>query len=63
MTLKSAWFMSHRIREAMRKGAAPSADGWRASAHCRGRRNLHRPQVARPRRGGMHHKNAVLDPD
>ena len=27
ITLKSAWFMSHRIREAMRSGE-PAADGW-----------------------------------
>ena len=29
ITLKSAWFMSHRLREAMRAGGLTAADWWR----------------------------------
>ena len=49
VTLKTAWFLSHRIREAMRDGElAPLGRRWRRRGS---RRNLHRPQEGRPSRG------------
>ena len=43
VTYKTAWFMAHRIREAMREPAARSAR-WRGQVR-RGRRDLHRPHA------------------
>ena len=46
VTLKTAWFMSHRIREAMRTGSLATPLG-RRRQDCRVLRNLHRQEGRR----------------
>ena len=61
MTLKTAWFMTHRIREAMREGglAPMGGDGGDVEVDETfiGRKE---GVEVKPRQAG--HKNAVLDP-
>jgi transposase-like protein len=61
ITLKSAWFMSHRIREAMRKGALlPPMGGNQNRIVEADETFIGRKQGVRQGRSGYHHKNAVL---
>ena len=58
VTLKTAWFMSHRIREAMRKGPlAPPMGGGRVEVD---ETFIGRKEGEPKARRGFHHKNAVL---
>jgi transposase-like protein len=43
ISYKSAWFMMHRLREALRIGGLASLGG--GGEDCRGRRNFHWPQA------------------
>lgn len=59
ITLKSAWFMSHRIREAMRSGGLAPMGG--AGGVVEADETFIGRKVGEPkRRGGGAHKNAVL---
>ena len=44
VSYKSAWYLGHRIREAMRSGLPCPTDGRQPFQDCRGRRNVHWPQ-------------------
>ena len=58
ITYKSAWFLSHRIREAMRTGKLAPMGGCGRS-DCRGGRNLYRParRHEKAHRGGRAQKH------
>jgi transposase-like protein len=61
ITLKSAWFMSHRIREAMRSGGLAPMGGDGTSGVVEADETFIGRKVGEPkRRGGGAHKNAVL---
>ena len=59
-SMKTAWFLTHRIREAMRAGELSPMGG--AGGDSRDRRDLHWNQGGETPRGGRgaYHKNAVL---
>ena len=59
LSLKSAWFVGHRIREAMRSGSFAAADGWRLAASSRPT-DVHRPRGRQDQGRGYRHKHAVL---
>ena len=61
ITLKSAWFMSHRIREAMRSGGLAPMGGAGTSGVVEADETFIGRKKGEPkRRGGGAHKNAVL---
>lgn len=61
ITLKSAWFMSHRIREAMRKGALlPPMGGNQNRIVEADETFIGRLEGEKRGKSGYHHKNAVL---
>ncbi len=61
VTLKTAWFMSHRIREAMRKGPlAPPMGGSQSHMVEVDETFIGRKEGQPKGRSGSHHKNAVL---
>jgi transposase-like protein len=61
ITLKSAWFMSHRIREAMRSGGLAPMGGPGGSGIVEADETFIGRKKGEPkRRGGGAHKNAVL---
>jgi hypothetical protein len=61
ITLKSAWFMSHRIREAMRSGGLAPMGGAGTSGVVEADETFIGRQKGEPkRRGGGAHKNPVL---
>jgi len=59
LTVKSAWFMSHRIREAMRTGALAPMGGEGAPVEV-DETYIGRKDGTKKARGGYHHKRAVL---
>lgn len=61
ITVKSAWFMSHRIREAMRKGALlPPMGGNQKHIVEADETFIGRREGEKRGKSGYHHKNAVL---
>ena len=60
VTYKTAWFMSHRIREAMRDGTLGAARRRRAAPLRSTRRSSAARRACRRRKGGPSHKHAVL---
>lgn len=59
ITLKSAWFMSHRIREAMRTGGLGPMGGGGSIVEIDETYIAHKGEK-KIKRGGIHHKRAVL---
>jgi transposase-like protein len=60
VTLKSAWFMSHRIREAMRKGPLSPPMGGKGGAIVEADETFIVRKKGVPTGPAFHHKNAVL---